>query len=233
MSKLKIGGSSDFHGYLPKVEPVDVFCIVGDISPLSFQFNMPKMQEWLMNDFVNWVNAIPADKVVLVAGNHDVWFERASEYKLFDLEKATNFKLKYLKNEPWNYIGSDGESWSFFGTPYCHIFGQWPFMRDSYTLTGHFSAIPDVVDIIISHDPPFGINDVDVINEKLSYHSNDMSHVGNVELAERLKNVDFKLLMCGHIHSGNHTLEDKCVNVSLLNERYSPVYNVFYTELEK
>lgn len=231
--KLKIGAISDLHGNLPDVsEQCDLFMIAGDISPLSIQFNMPKMSEWLLDDFTDWVKSIPADKVILVAGNHDAWFERASDWQLFELQKATGFKLIYLKNEAWTYKTDEGD-WHLFGTPYCKIFGRWPFMRDEFTLEDHFKKIPDIVDIIISHDPPYGISNTDVIQEGFRYSNSPNKHLGNKQLANRLAEIDYKLLICGHIHSGCHEIDGYCVNVSLLNEEYNVWYEPFYTTLEK
>jgi Icc-related predicted phosphoesterase len=233
MATLKIGAISDIHGnIINTIEKCDIFVIAGDISPLYIQFKMPAMKEWMLNEFATWVKNIPADKVILVAGNHDAWLERVSEYDMFEVQKATNFKLIYLKNEAWTYKTDEGD-WHFFGTPYCHQFGTWPFMRDERTLETHFKEIPDVVDVIISHDPPYGIGNTDVIQEGFRYYTKQPKHLGNNELAKRLFNVDYKLLICGHIHSGCHEIDDKCVNVSLLNEEYEVWYDPFYTTLEK
>jgi Icc-related predicted phosphoesterase len=59
-------------------------------------------------------------------------------------------------------------------------------------------------------------------------------HLGNKPLRERIENVDYKLLVCGHIHSGDHNFNEdwKVVNVSYLNESYEPHYPPFYIELE-
>jgi Icc-related predicted phosphoesterase len=236
MAKIRIGAISDTHGSLPKItQECDVFFIAGDISPLEIQFNSPRMSDWIFSRFVEWVKTIPSQAVVLIAGNHDAWLERATESQLYLMEKETGHKLKYLKNEIWKFTDDDAIEWSIFGTPYCHFFGRWPFMREPYILTQHFAAIPDVVDIIVTHDPPFGIGNCDVILEKPRLNGiNTEDHCGGVELAEKLKNVDFKLLMCGHIHSGSHEIEKKCVNVSYLDEKYSEgTYDIFYTELEK
>ena len=106
-------------------------------------------------------------------------------------------------------------------------------MRTDEYMEEKFKSIPDEVDIIITHDPPFGLSDVDVILEKVNF-PNNFEHRGNIPLSKKLKNTNYKLLVCGHIHSGNHIfdLETKCVNVSIKNERYLPVYNPFYYELD-
>ena len=77
--------------------------------------------------------------------------------------------------------------------------------------------------------------ELNVILEAPQHMSQRMfKHLGNEPLGTRIKNVNYKLLVCGHIHSGSHDFDPKTksVNVSIKNERYLPVYNPFYYELE-
>ena len=236
--KLKIAAISDLHGYFPEmVESADILLIAGDISPLQIQFNKPKMKTWIETEFAYWIKSLPVDKVFLIAGNHDSYFENISQSKIVAMQQACE-KLIYLKNELAHYIDSSGQYWSIFGTPYCHIFGNWPFMRSEEYMIEKFKEIPDQVDIIISHDPPFAAGDVDVILDvpvgrmgRVRLHE----HLGNQPLRARIEHVDYKLLVCGHIHGGEHTFNEgwKSVNVSYLNEAYEPHYPIFYTTLNK
>lgn len=231
---MKIISISDIHGYLPEItEPADILCIAGDISPLKIQFNKPEMKKWLETEFAYWVKSLPVDKVYLVVGNHDAYFESMNQMQLSTLKYVCDFKLIYLKND---YIvhRHNGIEYKIFGTPYCDIFGNWPFMRTDEYLTEKFKKIPDEVDIIISHSPPYGIGEIDVILER--YNLNEpIDHIGNKPLGDRLKQVNYKLLVCGHIHSGSHIPFEfnggKCVNVSILDEDYQPIYKPFYYEL--
>ena len=231
---MKIISISDLHGHLPIItESADILCIAGDISPLSIQFNKPEMKKWLETEFAYWIKSLPVDKVYLVAGNHDAYFESMNSMQLSTLKHVCDFKLIYLKND---YVvhRHDGKEYKIFGTPYCNIFGTWPFMRTDEYMIEKFKNIPENVDIIISHSPPYGIGEVDVILER--YNSNEpIDHVGNKALGDRLKEVNYKLCICGHIHSASHTPIEfnggKCVNVSMLNENYHSFYKPFYYEL--
>lgn len=224
---MRICAISDLHGFLPVIEePAELLLIAGDISPLNLQRNKIEMEEWIFTTFVEWIRSIPVQKVVLVAGNHDYFFQGISQTKKGQLELATGFKLVYLKHRSYEYYNGE-EKVSIFGTPYCHMFGNWPFMLDDISLEYKFADIPDKVDIIITHDPPYLINDCDVILDSF-----DRPHCGSKPLANRLKDVDYKLLVCGHIHSGNHILNDKVVNVSYLSENYCPNYEPFYYDLQ-
>jgi len=155
---------------------------------------------------------------------------------LAELKIQCDFKLIYLKN---NYVvhRHEGKEYKIFGTPYCHIFGSWPFMRNDEYMEEKFKKIPEVVDIILSHDPPYGIGQVDQILETTRWSNNLLKHCGNLPLAKRLGEIEYQLLVCGHIHSGDHELFEfnggQVVNVSIKNENYQVQYEPFYTTIEK
>ena len=233
---LRVAAISDIHGYFPIIEePADILLIAGDISPLEIQFDKPKMKIWLETEFAYWIKGLPVERVFLIAGNHDSYLESISKTNILALQQAC-VKLTYLKNEVCDYVDSYGQVWTIFGTPYCHIFGNWPFMRSDKYMTEKFKQIPDEVDIIISHDPPFAAGDVDVILEAPQHRFERMfTHLGNDPLRDRIEKVNYKLLVCGHIHGGSHDFNEewKSVNVSYLNEYYEPHYDPFYITLTK
>lgn len=225
---------SDTHGLLPEIEPCDVLLIAGDISPLNIQFNIPAMKSWLLTNFIHWINDLPVDKVVLVAGNHDRIFESMSEGFFMELRMKSSNKIIYLKNETYHHFTDEGDIISIFGTSYCHIFGNWSFMRDDQYMEEKFKEIPENIDIIISHDPPYGIGNHDVSLWK-PRGGNIVDHLGNYPLKQRLEQINFKWLVCGHIHTGDHDpsefMNGKVVNVSMLDESYNVAFDPFYFEL--
>ena len=229
---LKIVATSDLHGFLPEIiEEADIMIIAGDIVPLDIQFNLTESETWLEGIFAQWIKALPVKKVYMIAGNHDAYFEDTYLFSSGCFEEACEDKLVYLENE-YAIYNHEGQAVKIFGTPYCHIFGNWPFMISNECLEEKFKQIPDQVDIIISHDPPFAYGDADIILEPCFY--GDSRHKGNHPLAKKLFEVDYKLLFCGHIHSGDHTFNEKykIANVSYVNEQYKPYYPPFYTYLE-
>jgi predicted phosphohydrolase len=154
---MKTIAISDLHGLLPEiVEPADIMFICGDISPLHIQFNKPEMWKWLTGEFMDWIIGLPVEKVYLVAGNHDAFFEGASTSKKVELLFLSSHKLIYLENELVYYVDNDGITWSIFGTPYCHQYGNWPFMRTDEYMEEKFKEIPDEVNFILTHDAPYG-----------------------------------------------------------------------------
>ena len=233
---LKVIAISDQHGYLPEItEPADIMLIAGDISPLEIQFDKPKMKVWLETEFAYWIKSLPVDKVYMVAGNHDSWFKSQSGLNITSFINQCDGKLEYLENH-WTTHNHNGKEYKIFGTPYCHFFGQWPFMRSEEYMQDKFKSIPANCDIIISHDPPYGIGQVDQILETNKYYKEDLKSLGNIPLSKELLKTNFKLLVCGHIHSGSHVPTEfyngKVVNVSIKNEFYKPIYKPFYIELD-
>lgn len=208
--------------------------IAGDISPLEIQFNKPKIKIWIETEFAYWIKSLPVDKVYMIAGNHDAYFESMNQMQLAVFKQACDFKLIYLEN---NYVvhRHNGIEYKIFGTPYCHIFGNWPFMRSEEYMVNEFSKIPKDCDIIISHDPPYGIGQTDQILESKKWNNNPLESLGNIPLSNKLSETNFKLLVCGHIHSGNHIITEfnggKVVNVSIKDENYNPKYEPLYIEL--
>jgi len=234
---LKVVAISDLHGYLPEiVEPADIMLIAGDISPLQIQFDKPKMKVWLETEFAYWIKSLPVDKVYMIAGNHDAYFEGINPMKMAKFRIQCGFKLIYLENN-WVIHRHNSQLYRIFGTPYCHIFGSWPFMRSEEYMVDKFSQIPKNCDIIISHDPPYAIGQVDMILGERRWSNEIPSSVGNIPLSNRLVDVDFKLLVCGHIHTGDHrpfkdNLSGQVVNVSIKNEKYNVEFEPFYIEID-
>jgi Icc-related predicted phosphoesterase len=237
MNKLKIVAVSDLHGYLPEItESADIMLIAGDVSPLNIQFNKPKCKKWFETEFAYWIKSLPVDKVYMVAGNHDAYFEGMNPMNLAELKHQCSFKLIYLENA---YIvhRHNGEEYKIFGTPYCHIFGNWPYMVSDEYMERLLLEMPEECDIIISHDPPYGIGQVDQILESRRHNRETPESLGNPPLAKQLTKTKFKLLVCGHIHSGDHNPFEFnggiVVNVSIKDENYQPNYQPFYIELIK
>lgn len=221
---MLIGAISDLHGNLIDIYPCEVLFICGDISPLRLQFNMEGMEYWITNEFLPWCEKLSCERIFLIAGNHDAFLERKKE-KFKSLLLGS--KVVYLENELSEYITDNGDCYKIFGTPYCHIFGNWPFMRTDEVLKNKFFDIPEDCDIVFSHDCPFGTGDVCLeLNEK---------HRGSIPLRDAIIRSKPRYLFTGHLHSANHNceiLEDTEVyNTSIVNERYEVSYEPLYLNI--
>lgn len=235
MKSLKVCAISDLHGHFPIIESCDILFIAGDISPISIQFNGSLMREWLLTKFTEWINLLPVKKVYFTPGNHDFYFQGLAKYKLGEFLQAVNYKLIFLENELVSYRCEDGKRFSIFGTPYCHIYGRWAYMREPDYLTNAFAKIPNEIDFLITHDAPYGIGATDVCLDH-PRHPGQFDHIGNPQLRTRLDEIKYQWLIHGHLHTSNHEVEEynggKIVNVSLLDEELNFVFKPFYFEVE-
>ena len=152
---MKICSISDLHGnlvcypsdYWKDLWECEVLFICGDILPLEIQQDMIKSIEWLTDEFKPWAENLPVEKVFFIAGNHDFWFERNDipAHKIFPQDQ----KVTYLKNELVEYTSSqDSKTYKIFGSPYCKIFGLWPFMEVQIYLLGNLTKF---LKILISY----------------------------------------------------------------------------------
>jgi len=229
---MRLCAVSDMHGILDfNIEPCDVLCICGDTIPLRIQGWTEPTFKWLRDEFLTWCNEQPCEEVLLIAGNHDIPFQR-HEKELREIFKDT--KVRYLLDEAYEYIcPSDGKVVKFYGTPWCHQFGSWAFM--DYTdegLVKVYDKMPEDVDVLLSHDAPYGTSDV--ITDDVPWATGE--HIGGPALRDAVNKKKPKLMFVGHLHSVTKEPQKteggtEVVNVSMVNEAYKLVYKPHYRDL--
>ena len=195
--KLVLG--SDLHGFLPEVPPCDFLVLAGDILPETEQerFMVTRLQPWL--------SEVPARNIVATGGNHD--------HKLF--KQGNNFERLRWHLLIDKSVVIDGIK--FHGTPWCLPIGRWAWQAPEYVLEKIYGMIPDDVDVLVSHTPPYMIldkADADSLKNKPS------GHVGSRSLKDRIKKLNnLKLIVCGHIHEARGR-EGIVINASCLDKNY-------------
>ena len=233
---MKILVLSDLHGILPERESsffndldgVELLLICGDIMPLSIQFDIKESRKWLSSTFVPWIKSLNTKQTIFIAGNHDFFFERNKKEAL----ATYNGEIKYLHNTYYDYLSDDGKVYRIFGTPYCKQFGNWAFMRNNDILLEKYSQMPDNTDIVISHDAP-RIKELGcILQEGFRWYGKE---AGNEILAQIILEKKPSYCFCGHIHSGEHNLQEidgiKMANASIVDEYYNLSYKplILYT----
>jgi Icc-related predicted phosphoesterase len=227
---MKICAFSDMHGQLNfKVEPCDIVLICGDIIPLNIQGNTTSSEKWLVETFIPWCNNLPCEKVVFIGGNHDFLMQRHPDRIRLLLQGQD--KIVYLDCEVFEYKGK-----TIFGTPWCKPFGRWAFMESYEEQDRRYARYLDIIgniDILMSHDAPYGVSDV-LLQEDCLWA--DGSHIGNESLRKLLDAAKPTIHVFGHLHSCEHNKTDhngtSVYCVSLLNENYEMVYEPLYIEIE-
>ena len=236
---ITIAASSDFHGNLPEVtKPFDLMLLAGDLEP-AHDHTWSYQHQWYKEQFLPWIMELPFkdewSKVIFIAGNHSCYLaQEGHSFRVKELERESNGRLQYLHHE-WcffDYLDEEtGEIKNIyiFGTPYCKIFGNWWNMLSDKALTEKYSEIPSNIDILVSHDCPYGTCD-------MCYGWEDFGrtpkHIGNKPLRDAILERDIKLGIFAHLHTANHVGEllgnTQCYQVSLLNERYEVAYPITY-----
>lgn len=173
---IRVACISDTHSILPKVEPCDILLLGGDICDNG---SAVAQVGWLYDVFKPWLEKVPAKHIVGIAGNHDLVFGKNSELVPRGLK--------------WHYLQGtiiEIEGLKIYGLPWSlPIWGA--FQLDEEGLKRKCSQIPDDIDIIVSHGPPYGIGDgvPRLITDQNEHEWHSVEHVGSFALRERVFDI--------------------------------------------
>lgn len=158
---------------------------------------------------LNWFTSLPHKWKLLIAGNHDFGFQ--DHWRKQQLVNEFP-QLIYLENS-----GVDIDGIKFWGSPVQPWFHDWAFQKQrGDELREHWSKIPDVLDVLITHGPPSGFGDFNLRDERF----------GDVDLLERVLVVKPQIHCYGHAHHGyGEYFHDGVhfINAASCNEDYRPV----------
>jgi Icc-related predicted phosphoesterase len=155
-------------------------------------------------DYLDWFESQPFKYKIFVSGNHDFYFEHGR-----NLNRLTGRGFYYLMNSE---IVLDKQI-RIWGSPFTPEFMNWAFMGTPSTLKPVWDQIPEQLDILITHGPPFQILD----------RTLDGFNVGCPLLLEKVKKAKPKYHIFGHIHEGYGMWEQggiTFINASLCNADY-------------
>jgi hypothetical protein len=221
---MRIVAVSDQHGYLPEIPPCDLLIIAGDVCPdrigtFDAMHDPARQQSWFDRSLRPWLAKAPARHKVLTWGNHD-WCGQACDFRRDSPAEARSTELQILVDEGTRVpAGGAGEaSISVWATPWSNQFMDWAFMKPPPDLEAVYAEIPVGIDILISHQPPYGHGD--------RYHdvgSGTIQHLGSRELLAAIDRCRPQLVICGHVHDGHGQSDYAGIpiyNVSVLDEQY-------------
>ena len=225
---MKICCISDTHNRHEKlsIPECDILICSGDITGRGELENVL--------DFARWFNVQPAKHLILVPGNHEKGWER-------DIEK---YNEEILKVCPRVNILIDRtiiiNGIKIHGSPVTPFFFNWawnravdpnPVLCRSKVMVvpeikPHWDMVPDDVNILVTHGPPYGILDLLIDGH---------TRVGCNHLMNRINELkELKLHVFGHIHysSGEQYFNGiKFVNASVCDEEYYPINPVRIVEI--
>lgn len=167
--------------------------------------------------FLEWFNKLPYTYKILIAGNHDFFFERAHVNIIQEL-LAEYPDIIYLKNS-----GITIEGIKFWGSPITPYFQNWAFNRFHNEIGKYWDMIPNDIDVLITHGPPYKI---------LDKTTDTQDHVGCQLLLDKIKLIKPKVHVFGHIHEGRGLIEidgTTFINASVVNVQYRLYGDFIYT----
>lgn len=212
---MKIIAFADVHFMFHKVNiekvrkgDYDVIIIAGDLGNSGY-----KHEGNIIKQFLDSLN--PRIITLFVSGNHDPFF--------YDYDKTfyDSEKVKHLVDESYTIKGI-----KFYGSPWTEIFYDWNWMKNDKGMKKVANQIPEDVDVLITHGPPYGIMD------KVSPHS--IKNLGCPYLLNKIKKITPAYHIFGHIHGGYGKViegDTTFLNVSINDELYNPVNPIVEFEI--
>jgi Icc-related predicted phosphoesterase len=210
---MKIVCASDLHGNLPKIPSCDMCLIAGDLCPTS-DHSIYFQQYWLETKFRDWLKDIDAKCKVYIAGNHDFFFEKSSQKEI--LKTTSKILGIYLQDSSTEFEGLN-----VYGSAWTPCFFDWAFNLYENDLEKKWALIPKNTDILVVHGPPHTYGDY-----APRPRGKGGEHTGSPSLLDKIREIEPKLAVFGHIHSGYgiYSIGNTILcNASLLNEKYQLV----------
>lgn len=173
------------------VPPGDLLIHAGDISVLS-------ERPWMYRHFDIWLGELPHRHKIVIPGNNDYLLEDPKERKVI-----TNAMLLVDS-------GVEIEGIRIWGSPTTPLYGGAFGKSIPEDRQRHWAQVPEGLDILITHGPPFAI---------LDHGGSAERREGCPYLFEAVFRARPRLHVFGHIHVGYGTLrtdDTLFVNASLL-----------------
>lgn len=230
MTQYKIVAISDTHNRHDKliIPECDFLIHSGDWSGRG--------ELWEIEEFAKWLNSqTQARHIVLIPGNHEKVFE---QFMPDSLKWFTDHcgRAHLLIDQAVTIEGI-----KFYGSPVQPFFFNWAWNRArgdfaklensghgrlklAQPIVPHWKAIPDDVNVLITHGPPYGILD------QTTYMDGTVrpDHLGCADLMTRILDLkELDLHIFGHIHAPGGTQHHQdgvsFFNASICNEQYNPI----------
>ena len=153
-----------------------------------------------------WFGQQRFDRILCIGGNHDFEIQARAERGGPVFRNA-----EYLQDQAYEYRGV-----RFYGSPWTPELVNWAFNLDDDELRNRWELIPDEVEVLITHTPPFGILD----------RNSSGRNCGCRKLQRRLLDLHPRIHCFGHIHASAGTTSmngTTFVNASMVNRRYEIV----------
>ena len=207
---------SDLHGFYPQLEGGDLLIVAGDLTATDQPEEYLKFNEWIKDQKYKYK--------ILVSGEHDncLQFLEIPFIPIYGInvkylcDSGTEFGNLKIWGSPWT-LRSEGMN------PNCRAFT----CETEEELAEKWELIPEDLDILVTHGPPYGVLD-SVFPRGVGFYQCTGSSSLAIRMEEMRKPPRFHIF--GHIHEGYGQVLLKhlgpntlCVNCSHVNKYYKPV----------
>lgn len=203
----------------------------GDILIYAGDFSTSGFYKKELTKFLSWMDKQPYMYKVMVAGNHD---------RLCETYTATNIKEMIKDYSNFYYLQDELieiEGLKIYGTPYQPDFFEWAFnVKNPDELTNIYRKIPEDIDILITHCPPYGILDQSHY-PRPQYGATGEEHLGSTELMNVLNEMKNppRYHVFGHIHGDGGKIHKQgnttYINAAVCDEMYKPLNKIVNLEI--
>ena len=159
--------------------------------------------------FAEWINekSKKFKHTIYVPGNHDGYVAENFD----EARKELDSNIIILRNE---FIEIDGLK--IWGSPYTPTFMDWWFMKPESDLGLDYEKMPEDLDILITHGPPWGILDI-------GGPDSTPGRLGSSSLRYHTDRAKPKMHFFGHIHESYGVKETP--DTAFINCAVAPVFN--------
>jgi Icc-related predicted phosphoesterase len=216
----------------------------GDLLIIGGDLTARDIKDELLH-FHHWITHQNYKKTIIVAGNHDTVISEEG-YLFYNRPWALDGyafpfnEITYLEDSATEFIDYytdergilTGRCFRIWGSPWTRTFKGMNPLCKAFTLDTEeelaekFQKIPLDTDILITHSPPYGVQDLVVTGDRFieGHQCDKFEHVGSEALMTRVSRfTNLKLHVFGHIHEGYGVTSGLFVNASHVNEHYKPV----------
>ena len=185
-SQIRIVCISDTHTLKPTFLPQgDVLVHAGD---LTSDGTVAEIQ-----DQIDWISSLPYEHKVVIAGNHDSWFDPRTRQKT-DVGKAPRWGDVYYLQHSSVQLTFPRQAYrqlTFYGAPQIPQCGEEDFAFQYRRSDDAWSyTVPQGTDVLITHTPP-------------RHHLDLPAGLGCDYLSKEVWRVRPKLHVFGHVHAGH------------------------------
>ncbi len=192
-----ISDSHTFHDQIIIPKGIDMVIHSGDCSNVK----SPLLNINEVESFLKWFELLTVKYKVFIAGNHDTSVQAR-------LVNPHDYNIIYLEHESITIEGI-----KIFGSPYTPEFHDWAFNVRRDRLHEYWQAIPEDTDILVTHGPPKGILD-------LAYHATGMEYCGDNALLKRVRQIQPKYHIFGHIHNNEDNINAGTRTINGINTTF-------------